>query len=89
MAESVTSAKAAALAAPRRQSADGDTRYGKPTEGRSSRRSRRASEAGGVKDADLEGWDIVDRPGDILPPPPSEPDNIAHWTRAMFLDARK
>ncbi len=33
----------------------------------------------------LEGWDVVHRP--FLPPPPcSQPDEIEHWSRAMFRD---
>eukprot|EP00191_Tetraselmis_sp_GSL018_P005632 CAMPEP_0177606644 /NCGR_PEP_ID=MMETSP0419_2-20121207/17423_1 /TAXON_ID=582737 /ORGANISM="Tetraselmis sp., Strain GSL018" /LENGTH=423 /DNA_ID=CAMNT_0019101031 /DNA_START=114 /DNA_END=1386 /DNA_ORIENTATION=- len=32
-------------------------------------------------------WDIVHRP--FLPPPPSQPDEVEHWSRAMFEDARE
>lgn len=35
----------------------------------------------------IEGWDIVEHP--TFPPPPSETEDIEHWTRAMFLDATK
>uniref|UniRef100_A0A1D1XVA4 Uncharacterized protein C18H10.19 n=1 Tax=Anthurium amnicola TaxID=1678845 RepID=A0A1D1XVA4_9ARAE len=35
----------------------------------------------------VEGWDIVERP--TFPPPPSEAEDIEHWTRAMFIDATK
>lgn len=31
-----------------------------------------------------EGWDVVSRP--TLPPPPSQPDEVEHWARAMFQD---
>ncbi|XP_068638264.1 uncharacterized protein [Aristolochia californica] len=34
-----------------------------------------------------EGWDIVEHP--TFPPPPSQTENIEHWTRAMFTDATK
>jgi hypothetical protein len=29
------------------------------------------------------------RAGAVLPPPPSQPDDVEHWTRAMYLDARR
>ncbi|GIL52304.1 hypothetical protein Vafri_8212 [Volvox africanus] len=32
-----------------------------------------------------DGWDVVQAP--FLPPPPSRPDEVEHWTRAMFTDA--
>ncbi|GLI68199.1 hypothetical protein VaNZ11_012543 [Volvox africanus] len=32
-----------------------------------------------------DGWDVVQAP--FLPPPPSQPDEVEHWTRAMFTDA--
>ncbi|XP_010261160.1 PREDICTED: uncharacterized protein LOC104600052 [Nelumbo nucifera] len=35
----------------------------------------------------VEGWDIVEHP--TLPPPPSQTEDIEHWTRAMFIDATK
>lgn len=35
----------------------------------------------------IEGWDIVERP--TLPPPPSQTEDVEHWTRAMFIDATK
>lgn len=91
MAESLTAAKAAARA-PHQPTANRDSGHLKstaPVERSVGGRARHASRGGERKDADLEGWNFVDRPMDILPPPPSEPDNIAHWTRAMFLDARK
>ena len=25
----------------------------------------------------------------VLPPPPSQPDDVEHWTRAMYVDARR
>eukprot|EP00873_Tetraselmis_striata_P016389 jgi/Tetstr1/436653/TSEL_025448.t1 len=34
-----------------------------------------------------EDWDLVQRP--FLPPPPSQPDEVEHWTRAMFTDASR
>ncbi|KVH99564.1 UV radiation resistance protein/autophagy-related protein 14 [Cynara cardunculus var. scolymus] len=32
-----------------------------------------------------EGWDLVEHP--TLPPPPSQTEDVEHWTRAMFIDA--
>ncbi|KAL5992259.1 hypothetical protein ACLOJK_013175 [Asimina triloba] len=34
-----------------------------------------------------EGWDIVEHP--TFPPPPSQAEDIEHWTRAMITDATK
>uniref|UniRef100_A0A5B7A129 Putative DNA-directed RNA polymerase II protein isoform 1 n=1 Tax=Davidia involucrata TaxID=16924 RepID=A0A5B7A129_DAVIN len=34
-----------------------------------------------------EGWDLVEHP--TFPPPPSETEDVEHWTRAMFIDATK
>ncbi|KAK8971405.1 hypothetical protein KSP40_PGU012370 [Platanthera guangdongensis] len=31
-----------------------------------------------------DGWDLIEHP--VLPPP-SQPEDIEHWTRAMFIDA--
>lgn len=33
----------------------------------------------------VDGWDLVEHP--TLPPPPSQVENVEHWTRAMFIDA--
>ncbi|KAL0352339.1 UNVERIFIED_CONTAM: hypothetical protein Scaly_1622600 [Sesamum calycinum] len=35
----------------------------------------------------IEGWDIVEHP--TFPPPPSQTEDVEHWTRAMFIDATK
>lgn len=35
----------------------------------------------------IEGWDLVEHP--TFPPPPSQSEDIEHWTRAMFIDAKK
>ncbi|PNY00477.1 DNA-directed RNA polymerase, partial [Trifolium pratense] len=35
----------------------------------------------------IEGWDIVEHP--TLPPPPSQSEDVEHWTRAMFIDAKR
>ncbi|XP_021723437.1 uncharacterized protein LOC110690859 [Chenopodium quinoa] len=35
----------------------------------------------------FDGWDLVEYPK--FPPPPSETEDIEHWTRAMFTDATK
>ncbi|KAK9697530.1 hypothetical protein RND81_08G043700 [Saponaria officinalis] len=34
-----------------------------------------------------DGWDFIEHPH--FPPPPSETEDIEHWTRAMFTDATK
>ncbi|GAB2287695.1 hypothetical protein Dimus_022059 [Dionaea muscipula] len=34
----------------------------------------------------IEGWDLVEP---TFPPPPSETEDVEHWTRAMFTDATK
>ncbi|QCE00422.1 uncharacterized protein LOC114194578 [Vigna unguiculata] len=35
----------------------------------------------------IEGWDIVEHP--TFPPPPSQSEDVEHWTRAMFIDAKR
>lgn len=35
----------------------------------------------------IEGWDFVERA--TFPPPPSQTEDIEHWTRAMIIDATK
>ncbi|KZV40575.1 hypothetical protein F511_36444 [Dorcoceras hygrometricum] len=35
----------------------------------------------------IEGWDIIEHP--TFPPPPSQIEDVEHWTRAMFIDATK
>lgn len=35
----------------------------------------------------IEGWDLVEHP--TFPPPPSQGEDVEHWTRAMFIDATK
>lgn len=39
----------------------------------------------GRPDSLVEGWDIVEHP--TFPPPPSQSEDIEHWTRAMIIDA--
>ncbi|KAK5840295.1 hypothetical protein PVK06_009188 [Gossypium arboreum] len=39
----------------------------------------------GKNESLIDGWDIVEHP--TFPPPPSETEDIEHWTRAMFIDA--
>ncbi|XP_010544290.1 PREDICTED: uncharacterized protein LOC104816946 [Tarenaya hassleriana] len=34
-----------------------------------------------------DGWDMVEHPK--YPPPPSQSEDIEHWTRAMFIDTKK
>ncbi|KAF6175686.1 hypothetical protein GIB67_022688 [Kingdonia uniflora] len=41
----------------------------------------------GKSESLVEGWDIVEHP--TFPPPPSQTEDIEHWTRAMFVDATK
>lgn len=36
---------------------------------------------------ETDGWDFVEHPH--FPPPPSQTEDIEHWTRAMFTDATK
>ncbi|MFQ6653246.1 hypothetical protein Gotur_024741, partial [Gossypium turneri] len=35
----------------------------------------------------IDEWDLVEHP--TFPPPPSETEDVEHWTRAMFIDATK
>ncbi|ESQ38733.1 hypothetical protein EUTSA_v10028627mg [Eutrema salsugineum] len=39
------------------------------------------------KSNDMNGWDLVEHPK--YPPPPSQSEDVEHWTRAMFIDAKK
>lgn len=41
----------------------------------------------GKNECIIEGWDIVEHP--TFPPPPSQIEDVEHWTRAMFIDATK
>lgn len=41
----------------------------------------------GKNESLFEGWDLVEHP--TFPPPPSEAEDIEHWTRAMFTDATR
>ncbi|KAK1302995.1 hypothetical protein QJS10_CPB12g01283 [Acorus calamus] len=41
----------------------------------------------GKSESLVEGWDIVERP--TFPPPPSQSEDIEHWTRAMLIDVTK
>lgn len=40
----------------------------------------------GKNECTIEGWDLVEHP---TLPPPSQSEDIEHWTRAMFIDATK
>ncbi|KAF8679227.1 hypothetical protein HU200_046001 [Digitaria exilis] len=42
---------------------------------------------GGVPDSILDGWDLVER--EVLPPPPSQVENVAQWERAMYAGTKK
>jgi len=42
---------------------------------------------GGVPDSILDGWDLVER--EVLPPPPSQAENVAQWERAMYAGTKK
>ncbi|XWS15055.1 hypothetical protein CRYUN_Cryun35bG0061600 [Craigia yunnanensis] len=35
----------------------------------------------------IDEWDLVEHP--TFPPPPSQTEDVEHWTRAMFIDATK
>ncbi|CAN8246864.1 unnamed protein product [Cochlearia groenlandica] len=39
------------------------------------------------KNNDMNGWDLVEHPK--YPPPPSQSEDVEHWTRAMFIDAKR
>ncbi|CAM8942924.1 unnamed protein product [Rhodiola kirilowii] len=41
----------------------------------------------GKNEIGMEGWDLVEHP--TFPPPPSQGEDIEHWTRAMIIDATK
>ncbi|XP_044474599.1 uncharacterized protein LOC123202664 [Mangifera indica] len=41
----------------------------------------------GKNESLIDGWDFVERP--TFPPPPSQTEDVEHWTRAMFIDAKK
>uniref|UniRef100_A0A7N0UN88 UV radiation resistance protein/autophagy-related protein 14 n=1 Tax=Kalanchoe fedtschenkoi TaxID=63787 RepID=A0A7N0UN88_KALFE len=41
----------------------------------------------GKTESGIEGWDFVEHP--TFPPPPSQGEDIEHWTRAMIIDATK
>ncbi|KAJ4701244.1 putative DNA-directed RNA polymerase II [Melia azedarach] len=41
----------------------------------------------GKNESLIEGWDLVEHP--TFPPPPSQTEDVEHWTRAMFIDATK
>ncbi|GJN10954.1 hypothetical protein PR202_ga29104 [Eleusine coracana subsp. coracana] len=42
---------------------------------------------GGVPDSIFDGWDLVER--EVLPPPPSQVEDVAQWERAMSAGARR
>ncbi|KAL1359554.1 hypothetical protein HN51_004873 [Arachis hypogaea] len=37
--------------------------------------------------SEIEGWDIIEHPK--FPPPPSQSEDVEHWTRAMFIDVKR
>jgi hypothetical protein len=41
---------------------------------------------GGVPDI-LDGWDMVER--EVLPPPPSQVEDVAQWEKAMCAGAKR
>ncbi|KAL5777079.1 hypothetical protein ACOSP7_010005 [Xanthoceras sorbifolium] len=41
----------------------------------------------GKNESLIDGWDLVEHP--TFPPPPSQIEDVEHWTRAMFIDATK
>ncbi|KAL2977456.1 hypothetical protein AAZX31_13G069300 [Glycine max] len=46
-----------------------------------------ATDSDGKNECLVEGWDIVEHP--TFPPPPSQSEDVEHWTRAMFIDAKR
>ncbi|CAD6341609.1 unnamed protein product [Miscanthus lutarioriparius] len=42
---------------------------------------------GGVPDSIFDGWDLVER--EVLPPPPSQVEDVAQWERAMYAGTKK
>uniref|UniRef100_A0A0A9F9Q6 Uncharacterized protein n=1 Tax=Arundo donax TaxID=35708 RepID=A0A0A9F9Q6_ARUDO len=42
---------------------------------------------GGVPDSIFDGWDLVER--EVLPPPPSQVEDVAQWERAMSAGAKR
>ncbi|XP_062189445.1 uncharacterized protein LOC133892594 [Phragmites australis] len=42
---------------------------------------------GGMPDSIFDGWDLVER--EVLPPPPSQVEDVAQWERAMSAGAKK
>ncbi|KAJ7965654.1 DNA-directed RNA polymerase II [Quillaja saponaria] len=43
--------------------------------------------ADGKNECLIEEWDLVEHP--TFPPPPSQSEDVEHWTRAMFIDVTK
>ncbi|XP_030453560.1 uncharacterized protein LOC115675086 isoform X1 [Syzygium oleosum] len=41
----------------------------------------------GKNESLIDGWDLVEHP--TFPPPPSQNEDVEHWTRAMFIDVTK
>ncbi|GAY41683.1 hypothetical protein CUMW_061300 [Citrus unshiu] len=41
----------------------------------------------GKNESLIDGWDLVEHP--TFPPPPSQTEDVEHWTRAMIIDATK
>ncbi|XP_022768271.1 uncharacterized protein LOC111312349 [Durio zibethinus] len=41
----------------------------------------------GKNESLIDEWDLVEHP--TFPPPPSQTEDVEHWTRAMFIDATK
>ncbi|KAI5355425.1 PREDICTED: DNA-directed RNA polymerase [Prunus dulcis] len=60
--------------------------YNLPTYATSSLCSTELSDSG-KNESLVEGWDLVEHP--TFPPPPSQSEDIEHWTRAMFIDAKR
>ncbi|KAJ3673341.1 hypothetical protein LUZ60_006715 [Juncus effusus] len=48
--------------------------------------SRETNRASNSVESIVEEWDIVEHPK--FPPPPSQVEDVEHWTRAMFIDAK-
>uniref|UniRef100_A0A1J3G302 DNA-directed RNA polymerase II protein n=1 Tax=Noccaea caerulescens TaxID=107243 RepID=A0A1J3G302_NOCCA len=64
-----------------------NTRYNQDPNSAASYLSGTESSEETRKNNDMNGWDLVEHPK--YPPPPSQSEDVEHWTRAMFIDAKR